>query len=973
MEALFDRMATSIANIDSPEARDLAEKIVGNVSCSLRKLTVSGLSRALGEDESDILDLQSSIVELCSGFVTVDNAGDVSLIHQTAREYLMSDTPRPFRVDPKTAHERLFLSCMECLRTNGLRAKIAKDEVSDFVEYAALYWPSHLLLAPIGSEDAAAKLKDFMTSQAVLTWVHIMSKSKQLHVLVQASKNISKYIAKLKMLHGSQDMGAEFIIQQALLESWAVDLVKIVGKFGLNLTRRPDSIYKAIPPFCPRNSAIFQQFGKGECRSLSVKGLDDWDDSLTRISLGFGAYTSSIRTAGNLIAILATPGNVSLFDSGTFEEVSGSPLEHGERVYMMEVSAGSATLVTYGYRTTRVWDISTGECRFTIANIESRPRPLTMLLTDHGRKLLVGFDDRHVRSLNLAEGPPGWQVYAELEEPELEGHFLNSANFMATNGDGSLFAVAYRGHPLSAWETEGPTHLGHCWRKRDELARGEVIDAVWNPISPEVLGVYIEGVVFKWLPYEDLVDEIQVGASKIAISSDGNLFITGDVHGTIKVFSTSDLGLLYQLGCPDTVLGLAFSPASRRFYDIRGYYASAWEPNVLMRLSEQADANFETSSDSVSLVPSSIQPVQSSFRVDSITALAADHQDWYFATGTEKGTVHIRDPEGRIIDEVYVSRGLLSIEHMALSSDGKLLCFTNASKQLFVYSVSRELNHSPVTEKIFELSLRLASNGPILQVLFDSISNHVVIHTQSKLHQISVESSNITSSLDLEVTECRWTLHTQDSNLLIGFAPEVAYLVHCKDFSLKAYRYDHPDLSSETPLLSKDHHQKVERVLASSDRRHLLVQLHLRRSKWDGKAFLYFPLSSFSWTPSKDTTDAFPAKLAPLCFPSYISSDIALGLSFLSQNRLVYMSKNFAVSTIRVAPGSDWSSVETSNSIQIPNATKARTNPATELFALPRDWISRECLSMSTVWIKGKSFIYPRNGEISVVRSSGLA
>ncbi|KAK8002901.1 Cellobiose dehydrogenase [Apiospora arundinis] len=972
MEALFDRMATSITRHDSPEARDFAAKIIGFVSCSLKKLTVSGLSQALGEAEADTLDIQRSIIDLCSGFVTIDNDGGVSLVHQTAREYLLRDVPRPFRVNPKTTHESLFLSCINCLRTNGLRTSIAKNQVPDFIDYASLYWSSHLLFAPIESEHITTELIGFLNGQSILTWIQLVSRSKQLRALVQVSKNISKYVAKLKTLRGPQSMKAAFIMQQTLLESWAVDLVKIMGKFGPNLIRKPESVYKVIPPFCPQNSAVFQQFGKGESRSLSVKGLIDWDDSLTRMSLGFGAYTSSIRTAGSFIAILATPGNVFVFDSATFDAVTGSPFKHGERVYSMEISAASATLVTYGYRTTKAWNISTGECKLTLSNMESRPRPLTMLLTNHGKKLIVGFDDRQVRSLNLAEDPPSWQSYAELEEPELEGHFLNSANLMATNGDGSLFAVAYRGHPLSAWETEGPIHLGHCWRKRDELSRGEVIDAVWHPMSPEVLGVYIEGVVFKWLPYEDVVEEIHVGASKIAISSDGNLFITGDVHGTVKVFSTPDLGLIYQLGSQDTILGLAFSPDSRRFYDIRGYYASAWEPSVLVKMMEQADANIDTSSDSISLVPSSVHPAQYSCGIDSITALSADPQGHYFGSGTEKGVVHLHDTEGKVIGEVYASRGLLSIEHMVWSSDGKLLSFTNSSKQLFVYSVSQEPNYSPEIKKVLEISLRVASKGPILQILLDSMSGHVIIHTQSNIQLISLELASTACSLAFDAIECRWLLHPNDSNLVIGVAPGTVYLLHCKYFVLRSFHYDVPASSGDRPISWEGHNHKVERVLASSDRRNLLVQLSLPKLKLDGKVFLYFPLSGLSWEPSGDANEAHSIKLIPLCIPLSISPNIILLLSFMSQNRLVYLSRDFAVSTFRVVPGSDWSSIQTSTSLHTRKDPKTRTIPTTELFALPRDWIGKDCLTLGTIWGKGKSFLCPRNGEVTVVRSSGL-
>lgn len=79
----------------------------------------------------------------------------MSLVHQTAREYLLIDIPRPFRVNPKIAHEQLFLGCINCLRMIGLQAKIAKAQVPDFVEYACIYWSSHLLLAPAESEDVA--------------------------------------------------------------------------------------------------------------------------------------------------------------------------------------------------------------------------------------------------------------------------------------------------------------------------------------------------------------------------------------------------------------------------------------------------------------------------------------------------------------------------------------------------------------------------------------------------------------------------------------------------------------------------------------------------------------------------------------------------------------------------------------------------------------------------------------------------
>jgi predicted RNA-binding Zn-ribbon protein involved in translation (DUF1610 family) len=39
---------------------------------------------------------------------------------------------------------------------------------------------------------------------------------------------------------------------------------------------------------------------------------------------------------------------------------------------------------------------------------------------------------------------------------------------------------------------------------------------------------------------------------------------------------------------------------------------------------------------------------------------------------------------------------------------------------------------------------------------------------------------------------------------------------------------------------------------------------------------------------------------------------------------------------------------------------------------LPGDWISREYLALCSVWVKERSFLCPRNGEVAVVRSASL-
>lgn len=391
MEALYDRMASSIAQNPSSSDRVLALNILQCATSSLRVLTVADLSQALYEDTSKMLDFERTVVDVCSGFVVIDDGGNVAMIHQTAREYLLSGDERPFVVERSAAHKHMFLSCMRRLMVPGLRGKIDRKERLEFLEYASIFWPAHLSSTPLDCMEVAESLHKFLTGQWVLTWIHVLAASKRLHVLIHASKHLSRYCAKRDDFYALRNPN-----EKELVENWAIDLMKVVGKFGTNLRRNPESIYKLIPPFCPQNSSIFQQFGRTEAHSLRVSGLSNknWDDSLARLSLGFGTFASSIAAAGARIAILAQAGNVYVYDSSVFEELTTSPIKHDERVYRMELNSTGTLLATYGYRTTKIWEIFTGKCKITVNNIESKPRPLTMLLANDNSKLLVGSDDR---------------------------------------------------------------------------------------------------------------------------------------------------------------------------------------------------------------------------------------------------------------------------------------------------------------------------------------------------------------------------------------------------------------------------------------------------------------------------------------------------------------------------------------------------------------------------------------------------
>ncbi|KAM0816606.1 putative NACHT and WD domain protein [Seiridium cardinale] len=987
MEALYDRMAAKISQNPSPQDKALAVSILQCVACSARSLSIAELSQALNEDTEALLDFQRSVVDLCGGFVVVDNGQNVAMVHQTAREYLLGPGKKSLRINRNEAHRQMFLSCMRSLTAVGLRAKVNRNQLPEFVSYASIHWSSHLASAPAECEDTIDALRKFLMSNWVLTWIHILAAGENLRILVQASRNITKYCRRKQEFDATWN--ASDHLDHEVLTSWATDLMKVLGKFGMILRNNPEAIYKTIAPFCPLHSSIYQQFGKAESRTLNVTGLSstNWDDSLARISLGSDAYALAIAAAGSRVIILSSKGTAYVYNSSTFEESSTSPVKHGERVYRMVLNGTSTLLATYGYRTTKVWDLATGKCKTSVPNPDSRPRPLAMLLTDNSSTLLVGSDDKRIRSLDLTQSAPAWQTVADLEEPEIEGHILNASSYMALNKDGTLAAVAYRGHPLSAWEVEGAFHIGHCWRQREELARGDVIDAVWHPHNPEVFGLYIEGTVFKWSPYEGQAEEIYTGAARITISGDGNLLATGDGHGVVKIYTTSDLGLLYQFASQDSVLGIAFSPDLRRFYDIRGYYANAWEPNALIKFAEEAGGAFATESESESLTQSSVTPVSYGLRVDSITVLAHSHQGRFYCSGTDKGTVSLHDvARGQRLTDLHTSKGLLSIEQLVWSKDGKSICFCDSSKKVYVMSIlSQAGNVAPLTKRIAEIPLKNSTKGPILQMLFQQNSNHIFVATPTGVHVISVTDNSVHSK-NVDASAFQWTEHPRDQNLIVGYGPRDIYVLdwNLEQTQLLKVLYT-PEEYSESQRQMPLKQSAVDRVLITHDNKNVLVQMSTHGSGTKKSTFGYFQAASLSTlAPSIDSREDVAKSIRYTSLPEEVSHHISIPLAFLSQDRLVYLSKTFSIcswkvpasmtTNFRPAEPKSGSTTQTRPSTFRTHTTSSRSSPpgVNELFPLPGDWISKDSLAICSVWKKERSLLCPRNGEIAVVKSAAM-
>lgn len=167
LERLYDRMLLQI----NDQRREIAAKILRWVVMAVRPLTLTELSTAIETPARHSLGLGyvetiRDRVSYCGYFLTIKN-NKVGLIHQSAKEYLLRESPHPdpqleyFRVKGQQANLEITRKCLNYLQ-NGVFAagKVSQgarhDQLKDMprmsafplTSYAAIYWPEHARSLP---------------------------------------------------------------------------------------------------------------------------------------------------------------------------------------------------------------------------------------------------------------------------------------------------------------------------------------------------------------------------------------------------------------------------------------------------------------------------------------------------------------------------------------------------------------------------------------------------------------------------------------------------------------------------------------------------------------------------------------------------------------------------------------------------------------------------------------------------------
>ncbi|KAI0406220.1 hypothetical protein F4802DRAFT_559828 [Xylaria palmicola] len=991
MEALYDRMSFSIQSQAKEGDRRLGRDILGWTCCAQRPMRVEELSDALANN--GVLEIHRTIGDLCGGFVTVDHEGKVAMVHETAREYLTrrSDQERPLVIDQKSTNFQLLKRCIARLTDPTLRSQINRNQQSALLDYAAEAWFIHFARSSISSPEVLETVVKFLRSPHVLTWIHVIAKRKELQVLVVASRHMTDIVLKMRAAGVDETLTQHRAID--VVESWATDLIKIVGKFGNTLKQYPDSIYKLVPPFCPEDSIMYQQFGRKESRALHVSGVavNTWDDCLARFTLDKGAVASSVIAAGSRIAVLSNvrkTGYVIIYRAATFEEQRR--VTHPERVFKIQFNKLGSLLVSYGYITTRVWDMTTGECIKTVKNPSKRPRPQTLLFSSDGSTILVGSEDRCVRSFNLENASNEWTTDVQIDEQTLENTTLNFPMCSALSPDGNMIAFGYRGHPATCWELEPPMLLGQCNMVLEaadmtiqDSTWGEVFQLAWHPQNIEIIGLNQVGLLFKWDPYEEEPNmTFHTGADYFTLNQDGSLIVTGDAVGTMKILATADFSLLYQLSSQDPISYMSFSTDSRHIYDIRGAYGNVWEPNTLVRLadsSEYPDHNSDMYSETESLAKYSLNIEHHFARVDSVIALAGQTVGPLYCYGTEDGVAVLGEVGRGQVCELERLKSYMSIEQVAWSDDGRLVGLVDLTGRLSIKRVTKASDSRDNWEVQHEFDILIPpSKGHITQLIFHPVGNEVLATTSTTLFSVNLLSRALREEpLPPSMGETKWLCHPTTVDYLLGFGTASVRLFDWATLQIiETYRYHPPRNPNHltVPSTSTLHRnprsfhkdpEKLGRLFATVDSSHILLQISQSATSSQVETqYLVFDITEIKLSSKADRTESGESEISYASVPPHISSRIREPLAFLSHQRLVFLDVDRWICTWRL-PISHHSRPPRSR------GSEAGLPDTEQFYFLPGDWVTANEAYLCSIMPDG-TLLCPRNGDVATVQSARL-
>ncbi|KAF2793172.1 hypothetical protein K505DRAFT_375515 [Melanomma pulvis-pyrius CBS 109.77] len=703
----------------------LVQAVLVWVCCCDRPLTVDELSYALYLDmEIRGMDIPKFIASTCSQLIIIDAESRVRFIHRTARDFVLGPESHPdFMIDIRLGHERLAMTCLKYLLSSEMKVKkghgvVAKNP-NPFVNYASTCLYRHILHASSDNDKLISTIATFLTSSNILSWIEYLAQEVRLDVLIGHGE------ALRRLLQRRAKYAPPLTTDAIIIGSWAVDLVRLAARFGQLLISNPLSIYSLIPPFCPRESAIFKQFANGS-GSIEVSGLPDsnWDDCLSTIRYS-DERACAIACSDNYFAIGLSRGRIIVYNASSCQETV--IIEHGEPVRVLYFGSTSSLniLTSAGARSIKVWDATTWTQRFEFPTNS----PCMSLGVSEPNSLVAALRNNQLVTWDLQRGELTTRLDWTEKYDNNTPHFYSQLTYAALCLDSDLLAIAYRNRDLLLYDVERD-EVKHIFSKeageqeqhleynasRTNLSGVQSIAFSPNSDASCIAILYEDGNLLIYDVLElALVAKAIIHARVIAVSPNASFLATGDYEGTIEIFELDTLRLLYRLTTGgESITSLAFSLDSQRLIDVRADSCNIWQPNILLR--PEADPHEDVGvSESILEVPQ-VSGVSALLDAVLVTAIYTDPQEQVIFVGKDDGSVWIYTAEEPTHPQWLFSHAYTtSVTFIIYDRQSGMLLTVDASMRITCRHIVRETDI-------------VRCGHPFFDMRVDTIINQVIVN-----------------------------------------------------------------------------------------------------------------------------------------------------------------------------------------------------------------------------------------------------
>jgi WD40 repeat protein len=972
MLGLYEQMLARLLS-QSERTVSLAHMILSWVSCSWRPLRLEELQLALEPTFTGFLNLEDTVNQICAHFVNIDNS-KVSLIHDTARQFLTTNqATRVAFVQPRQAHLQIAERCLAYLSQDtwprtfrvistanidekrGTRSNrlLLAEHGSPLLGYATCYWAYHVSKCPTASTEITSALRVFFSSYC-LSWIEAIALSANLRYLTRSARYLKAYAKRKKhsRMHKSSSPVLDSLTElpeddPKWLQSWATDLIRVVGKFGSILIAKPSSIYQDIVPFCPKASMFKLTYGEHKVGQLSVTGLpsDGWDDRLARVSVGDDYIASQVlATESYFVTLVSSTGIIIVWYTETCEKAR--QIEVGEYVAVVTLNSGGTLLATASLSRYTVWELSSGRCMSRLDKPTAK-RTIAMAFANNDAHLVIGSDDCSITTYNLSTSEIVMQQNFEAPGEDYDG----CPAVMAISPDATAAAMAWRGKVPLVWHFQATTFQPVRIRR--------LRSSITSLLGPEDLRWQVDGNslfilcqdtnFIEWRLFDDQQFAHQhLKAREFAINAEGSLVLTSDHSGTISVWAFPRLSLIYQLGSVnDFVRDVAFSPDGQRLYDVRDSVCNVWEPDVLVRPDEH-DMEDESSLDELSLVSS--EPTMS--QIDNtkafVSAIASDGSSDYYCCGRDDGSVIIHEvASGTPIRKVYTHSPTTSVLRIKWSPSGRYMVSSDDSARVIAKRLEMKAKDQWRVYPVLDARV----SEPVHQFVFSPDEQYLLISTSSTDQLYDTRSKQRVWFKDWESRQCRrWVQDPLDMTSLIWLEPQslTSYQWSTMSFQVNV-AIESQSASEQGHGPDAQGHDRVEKMVVWAE------------AILSSGQILYgtLPISQFQGAVShlshsglhveairmSREMDSRIASFASECTPELARR--AKRLVGITKGRVAYLDHDNQLCTWDLENGVDGMQKH---------------------FFLPRDWLDTSSLETALINDEG-TFFCPKGGYVAVVRN----